>query len=77
MCIEKSLVRFIIVLLALVFFAYAPALNLAPSLAAVIPWSEAHKDIDRLYELAVKGEGREAAIEGIRAYVASRFTHFC
>jgi hypothetical protein len=39
------------------------------SFAVVIPESEAHKEIDRLYGLAVRGEGREAAINGIRAYV--------
>ena len=56
-------------LLALVLSAYASALLTTPSLALTVPPSEAHKDIDRLYELAVQGENREAAIEGIRAYV--------
>lgn len=55
--------------LALVLSVFASSLNLNPSLAFTLPDSEAHEDIDRLYELAIRSENREAAIEDIRAYV--------
>ncbi len=56
-------------LLTLAVLACAFSLNVGLSLAVDLPDSETHKDIDRLYELAVQGENREAALEGIRAYV--------
>ena len=56
-------------LLTLAVLACAFSLNVGLSLAVDLPDSEAHKDIDRLYELALKGENREAALEGIQAYV--------
>ena len=55
--------------LALVISAYAFSPNVNPSHAFTLPDSEAHEDIDRLYELALQSGNREAAIEDIRAYV--------
>ena len=56
-------------LLTLAVLAYAFSLNVGLSLALILPESEAHKDIDRLYGLALKGENRDAALEGLQAYV--------
>lgn len=56
-------------MLALTFLACASSVNVTPSLALILPVSEAQKEIDRLYGLAVQGEDREAAIAGIRSYV--------
>ena len=53
----------------LVLSVFASSVNLNPSLAFTVPASEARKDIDRLYGLAVQSEHLEAAIEDIRAYV--------
>ena len=56
-------------LLTLVLFAYASSLSTTPSLALTVPPSEAHKDIDRLYERALQGQDRAVALDGLRAFV--------
>ena len=69
MRIRKPRIGTLVFMLALTFLACASFLNANPSLALILPVSEAHKEIDRLYGLAVEGEDREAAIAGIRSYV--------
>ena len=56
-------------LLTLVLFASASSLSTTPSLALTVPPSEAHKDIDRLYERALQGQDRAVALDGLRAFV--------
>lgn len=69
MRIESPWTRTLGRLLTLAVLACAFSLNVGLSLAVDLPDSEAHKEIDRLYELALKGENREAALEGIQAYL--------